>query len=176
MTPSTSPVDSVSEKEGANGPEIDMKLIEGVRTRLLNIITDERGRLAEILRSDDEIFKKFGQVYFTTAYPGVIKAWHYHKIQTDYFFCVKGRARVALYDSRDDSSTQGTINDFLIGENNPLLIVIPPLVYHGFKTVSSDEAIIINTPTEPYNHDDPDEYRVDPINNDIPYDWGREEK
>lgn len=153
-----------------------MKLIEGVRTKLLNIITDERGRLAEILRSDDGIFEKFGQVYFTTAYPGVIKAWHYHEIQTDYFFCVKGRARVALYDSRDDSPTRGMINDFLVGEDNPLLIAIPPLVYHGFKTVSPQEAIMINIPTEPYNHDNPDEFRVDPLDNDIPYDWGREEK
>ena len=148
-----------------------MKLIDGVHTRLMKIIADERGRLAEILRSDSDIFKKFGQVYFTTAYPGVIKAWHYHKIQTDYFFCIKGMAKLVLYDSRKDSPTFKMINEFSTGEDNPLLVVIPPHVYHGFKTISSEESIMINIPTEPYNHANPDEYRLDPHTDQIPFDW-----
>jgi dTDP-4-dehydrorhamnose 3,5-epimerase len=150
-----------------------MKLIDGVITKEIKVNIDERGRLAEILRSDSDIFRKFGQVYYTTAYPGVVKAWHYHKIQTDHFFCLKGTARLALYDPREDSPTRGMINEFHVGEHNPLLVIIPNLVYHGFKTISKDEAIMINIPTEPYDHDNPDEYRLDPYNNDIPYDWAK---
>lgn len=150
-----------------------MKLIDGVKTREIKVNIDDRGRLAEILRSDSDIFIKFGQVYYTTAYPGVVKAWHYHKIQTDHFFCLKGTARLALYDARDGSPTKGLVNEFHLGEHNPQLVVIPNLVYHGFKTISQEEAIMINVPTEPYDHENPDEYRLDPFNNDIPYDWSK---
>ncbi len=153
-----------------------MKLIDGVRTREIKVNIDDRGRLAEILRSDSDVFRKFGQVYYTTAHPGVVKAWHYHKIQTDYFFCLKGTARLALYDPREDSPTKGLVNEFVVGEQNPMLVVIPNLVYHGFRNISKEESIMINIPTEPYNHDDPDEYRLDPYDNDIPYDWAREEE
>ncbi|MCK4614325.1 MAG: dTDP-4-dehydrorhamnose 3,5-epimerase family protein, partial [Thermoplasmata archaeon] len=65
-----------------------MKLIEGVKLKKLRVIPDERGWLMEILRQDDEIFERFGQVYLTTAYPGVVKGWHYHRIQTDNFTCI----------------------------------------------------------------------------------------
>ena len=152
-----------------------MKLIEGVIQKEIKVNVDERGRLGEILRSDEKIFSQFGQVYFTTAYPGVVKAWHFHKRQTDYFFTVKGMTKLVLYDSREKSATYKEVNEFIIGDHNPLLIVIPPLVYHGFKTISTDEAIMINVPTEPYSHDEPDEFRLDPYTNDIPYDWRRKD-
>ncbi|OGC91151.1 MAG: dTDP-4-dehydrorhamnose 3,5-epimerase [candidate division Zixibacteria bacterium RBG_16_53_22] len=152
-----------------------MKLIEGVKTRQLKIIADERGRLAEILRSDWDIFAKVGQVYFTTAYPGVVKGWHYHKIQTDHFFCIKGMTKLVLYDSRQDSPTSGLVNEFFTGEHNPLLVVIPPLVYHGFKAISTEESIMINIPTEPYNYSDPDEYRLEAHTDKIPYNWDRKD-
>jgi len=152
-----------------------MKLIEGVKTKLIKVITDERGRLAEILRSDSELFQKFGQVYYTTAYPGVVKAWHYHKIQTDHFFCLKGMTKLVLYDPREDSPTRGLINEFIVGDHNPLLVVIPNLVYHGFKAISKEESIMINIPTELYNYDNPDEYRIDPHSGEIPYDWARKD-
>src|SRR3989454_2745237 len=65
-------------------------MIKDVRTKILKVIPDERGRLMETLRSDDDMFTKFGQAYITTAYPGVVKGWHYHKIQVDNFIGVKG--------------------------------------------------------------------------------------
>jgi dTDP-4-dehydrorhamnose 3,5-epimerase len=150
-----------------------MKLIEGVKTRQLKIIVDERGRLAEILRSDWDFFSKVGQVYFTTAYPGVVKGWHYHKLQTDHFFCIKGMTKLVLYDARENSPTIGEINEFYTGEHNPLLVIIPPLVYHGFKAISTEESIMINIPTELYNYSNPDEYRLDAHTDKIPYNWDR---
>ena len=152
-----------------------MKLIDGVQVKQLKIIADERGRLAEILRGDEEVFVKFGQVYFTTAYPGVTKAWHYHKLQTDYFCAIKGMVKLVLYDSREGSPTHKLINEFVMGVHNPQLVTIPPLVYHGFKAISDDEAIMINIPTEPYNHSNPDEYRIDAHSPNIPYDWARKD-
>ncbi len=148
-------------------------MIEGVKTKKLKVIPDERGRLMEILRCDDELFLKFGQVYVTAAYPGVVKGWHYHKIQTDNICVVSGMMKLVLYDSRDDSPTHGEICEFFLGEHNPILVHIPKLVYHGFKCISRHTAIALNVPTEKYNYDNPDEYRVDPHNNDIPYNWQR---
>lgn len=146
-------------------------MIEGVIVKKLRIIPDDRGKLMEILRSDDKIFKKFGQVYMTTALPGVVKAWHYHKKQDDNFTCVHGKMRLALYDARPKSPTYKEVNDFVISLENPMLVHIPKNVYHGFKCVSDTEALVINTVTLPYNYKDPDEHRLDPYDNDIQYDW-----
>jgi dTDP-4-dehydrorhamnose 3,5-epimerase len=146
-------------------------MIKGVNVKRLKIVPDDRGRLMEIMRSDDKFFKKFGQVYMTTARPGVVKAWHFHKKQEDNFTCVYGKMRLALYDSRKSSPTYGEINDFVISLDDPMLVTIPKNVYHGFKCISDCEAIVINTPTKTYNHETPDEYRLDAYENEIPYDW-----
>ena len=146
-------------------------MIHGVKVKKLKVIPDERGRLMEILRRDDEMFKSFGQVYMTTAKPGVVKAWHYHKKQDDNFTCVYGKMRLAMYDARKKSPTYKEVNEFTISTDDPMLVLIPKGVYHGFKCVSDVEAIVINTPTKPYNYKNPDEHRVDPYENDIPYDW-----
>ncbi len=146
-------------------------MIQGVRTKTLHSIPDERGRLMEILRSDDEVFLGFGQVYMTTAYPGVVKGWHYHRKQTDNFAVVKGTIKLVLYDGREDSPTHGEVNEFFLGVHNPLLVQIPKLVLHGFKGVGTEEAIVINCPTEVYNYKEPDEFRVDPFSAEVPYDW-----
>jgi dTDP-4-dehydrorhamnose 3,5-epimerase len=152
-----------------------MNMIDGVQTKRLKVIPDERGYLMEMLRCDDPFYQKFGQVYLTVAYPDVVKGWHYHKVQTDHFVCVKGMLKVVLYDDREDSPTRGEINEFFLGEHNPVLLVIPNGVLHGMKGVGHEPGYLINVPTEPYNYDEPDEYRVHPHDNDIPYDWARKD-
>ncbi len=151
------------------------KLIEGVTTRNLRLIPDERGRLMEILRADDKEFAKFGQVYVTTAYPGVVKAWHYHRLQDDNMTVLKGMAKIVLYDDREGSPTKGLVNEFFVGEHNRMLIHIPKLIWHGFKCISDGETMIVNIVTECYNYDNPDEYRKPPHGSDIPYDWSRKD-
>ncbi len=150
-------------------------LIHGAHAKPLKRIPDERGLLMEILRSDDPLFKTFGQVYLTMAYPGVVKAWHFHKKQTDHFCVVKGMAKVVLYDGRKDSPTRGVVNEFFPGDLNPLLIVIPPLVMHGYKAIGTEPTLLINIPTELYDYKEPDEHRVPPHTKKIPYDWSRQD-
>ncbi len=150
-------------------------MIDGVKTKKLGVIPDERGRLMEILRNDDELFLQFGQVYMTTTYPGVVKAWHLHKEQTDNVACVQGMIKLALYDAREQSPTFKQVDQFYLGLHNPLLVQIPKGIYHGWMCVSPEEAIIVNIPTERYNYDSPDEFRIDPHDNDIPYDWERKD-
>ncbi len=146
-------------------------MIEGVKTKKLKVIPDDRGRLTEMLRSDDELFIKFGQCYMTTTYPGVVKAWHYHKLQTDNFVVITGMFRVALYDAREDSPTRGEVNDFFIGDHNMMLLQIPPGIYHGWKCIGEHEGIVVNISTELYNYDEPDEYRLPHDTDEIPYSW-----
>jgi dTDP-4-dehydrorhamnose 3,5-epimerase len=146
-------------------------MIDGVKTKELRVIPDERGWLMEILRNDDDIFQEFGQVYITTAYPGVTKAWHMHKKQTDNFTCIHGMMKVALYDAREDSPTYGELNEFFVGDKNPMMISVPPFVYHGFKGIGTDVAYFISVPTLPYNYDKPDEFRLPADTDEIPYDW-----
>jgi len=146
--------------------------IDGVHVKHLKVIPDERGWLMEILRCDDDVFQQFGQVYVTTAYPGVVKAWHYHQKQTDNFTCIHGMMKVALYDPRKASPTCGAIMELFMGEKNPVLITVPPGIYHGFKALGTETAYFLSIPTLPYSKDDPDEFRVPPDSPEIPYDWG----
>ncbi len=149
----------------------NMQLIQGVEVKYLKPIPDDRGRVMEILRCDDKLFEKFGQVYITTAYPNVVKAWHYHKKQYDNFCVVSGMMMIALYDPRKNSPTYKKLNVFYAGIHNPILIKIPPLVFHGFKCISENESILVNIPSEPYNHQNPDEYRLPAHTKKIPFSW-----
>jgi len=146
-------------------------MIDGVQVKELKILKDERGRLMEILRDDDPIFERFGQAYMTTCNPGYVKGWHYHKEQTDHFTCVSGKIRVVLYDSREGSKTKGEVNEFVLSLDEPKVVKIPPFVFHGFEAVGNEEAVVINVPTEHYNKEAPDEFRVNPFDNDIPFKW-----
>ena len=148
-------------------------MIDGVKIIKLRVIPDDRGRLMEILRRDDGLFQKFGQVYMTTTYPGVVKAWHKHEKQADNIACVAGMIKMALYDGRPGSPTHKQVNEFYLGVHNPVLVQVPSGVYHGWMGMSPEEAVIINIPTEPYDREHPDEQRLDPHDNDIPYVWKR---
>ena len=150
-------------------------MIDGLKTKILKVIPDERGRVMEILRADGDFFEKFGQVYLTTTYPGVVKAWHMHKNQTDNVACIQGMIKLALYDSRENSPTYKEVNELFLGIHSPLLIHIPTGVFHGWMCISEEEAVIINIPTEVYDYENPDEHRLDPHQNDIPYDWKRKD-
>lgn len=147
-------------------------MIDGVKVKDLKVMPDERGLLMEMWRSDDPDFQRFGQVYVTMVYPGVVKAWHYHEKQTDHFVCVGGMAKVVLHDRREGSATFGETNEFVIGWQRQRLVIIPKGVYHGFTAVGTEPAYIVNTPTELYNYDEPDEYRRPFDDPEIGYDWG----
>ena len=146
-------------------------MIEGVRTKSLKLIPDERGWLMEMLRNDDPVFVKFGQLYATATYPGVVKGWHLHREQVDNFVCVAGMVKLVLYDPREDSPTRKEINEFFIGDRNALLVQVPAGVYHGWKCISPETSVVVNCPTELYHYAKPDEVRLDAHTKEIPYDW-----
>jgi len=148
-----------------------MELIDGVVIKKLNPILDERGYLQECFRSDWEMFRKFGQAYITVAFPNVVKAWHSHKIQTDNMVCIQGNGKLVLCDNRKESPTYMKINEVFFGEKNPILVSIPPNIWHGFKAMGGEKIMVLNVPTELYNYEKPDEYRLPFDSDKIDYDW-----
>lgn len=146
-------------------------MIDGVKTKQLITHADERGWLFEILRSDDELFIRFGQVYLTAVYPGVVKAWHCHATQTDCFTVVSGMAKLVLADLREKSPTSGEVNEFFIGDQNRMLVQIPPGVYHGLKGIGTGPALALNCPDQPFDPDHPDEKRLPHDTDAIDYTW-----
>ena len=148
-------------------------MIEGVETRKLKVNTDERGHLVEMFREDwDEYDPEPAMSYFSMSYPGVIRAWHRHtRGQIDHFVCPQGRIKIAVYDDRDDSPTQGEVNTFVIGEHSQQAVQIPGACWHGFKVIGNEQAFLVNFPTNLYDYEDPDEERLPYDTDEIPHDW-----
>ena len=146
-------------------------MIQGVIIKNLKGNADERGCLTEILRSDEEIFVKFGQIYVSINYPGAIRAWHYHKKQDDFWAVVKGMIKAVMYDGREGSPTHGQVQEVFLGEQNHVLLKIPVGIMHGYKTIGVEPSLLVNLPTETYNPADADEYRLPYDTKEIPYDW-----
>jgi dTDP-4-dehydrorhamnose 3,5-epimerase len=144
-------------------------MIHGVSVIPLRKIPDERGTVMHMLRADDAHFEQFGEIYFSTAYPGVIKAWHVHERMTLNYAVVVGRIKLVLYDSRPDSPTRGELQELFIGEDNYALVKVPPHVYNGWKCMGTGPAMVANCATEP--HDPTEISRLDPFTKEIPYDW-----
>lgn len=148
-----------------------MDTITGVKVKKLIKHVDDRGFFMEILRDDDELLTRFGQASMSLTYPGVIKAFHYHKKQDDLWFFPVGNAQVVLYDLRQDSPTYKMTNVFYMGEHNPILLTIPKGVAHGYRVLGNEPAIIVYFTTESYDRNNPDEFRIAWNDPEIGFDW-----
>lgn len=126
-------------------------MIEGVKITELKQIKDRRGKIMHMLRSDSKVFKKFGEIYFSTINPGIVKAWHLHKESTLNYVCLKGKIKLVLYDDRTKSSSFGKFFKITLSPKNYCLITIPPLIWNGFKNLYNSESIIANCLDFPHN-------------------------
>lgn len=145
--------------------------IRGVISRKLIRHCDDRGFFAEVVRDDDHLLSHFGQLSWSTSYPGVIKAFHYHEEQDDLWFFPSGNAQVVLYDLREHSSTAGETNVYYMGENNPSILLIPKGVAHGYRVLGQKPATVVYCTTKSYNHSQPDEKRIPWDDKIIGFDW-----
>ncbi len=145
------------------------KDVEGVIIKPLKKIPDERGCIYHMLRSDDQIFEKFGEIYFSKVNPGAIKAWHLHEKMTLNYCVISGMIKLVLCDLRKKSPTNGNLMELFLGEDNYCLVRIPPGIWNGFKGISAFPSIVANCATLPH---DPEEIkRMDPFSGEIPYRW-----
>ena len=144
-------------------------MIDGVKIIPLKQIVDERGKIMHMIKATDEHFVGFGEIYFSCSWPGAIKAWHIHQSMTINNVVISGHAKLVMYDLREDSPTYKVLQEVFFGESNYDLVQMPPGIANGYKSYGDKMVILANCASEPH---DPDEIiRVDPFNNDIPYDW-----
>jgi dTDP-4-dehydrorhamnose 3,5-epimerase len=144
-------------------------MIDGVQVVPLRRIPDERGTVMQMLRATDPHFTQFGEIYFSTVYPDVVKGWHRHREMTLNYACVFGRIKLVLYDERAGSTSKGELLEVFLGPDDYSLVVVPPGVWNGFKGMSDPWAIVANCATHP--HDPSRSERLDPFENHIPYRW-----
>ncbi|MDA8792864.1 dTDP-4-dehydrorhamnose 3,5-epimerase family protein [Bacteriovoracaceae bacterium] len=148
-------------------------MIEGVKIIPLRKIPDERGTIFHMLRSSDDHFTKFGEIYFSKIYSDSIKGWHTHKQITLNYCVVDGMVKLVLFDAREDSPTYQKLMELFIGDDNYCLVIIPPGVCNGHKGVTQT-ALLANCPDVPHDKLIENEMeRIDPHNNNIPYRWDR---
>ena len=144
-------------------------MIDGVFVRPLRRIPDERGCIMHMLRADAPHFEAFGEIYFSAVYPGVVKAWHLHKVMTLNYAVIAGTIKLVLYDDRPASPTRGELMELFLGDQNYCLVTVPPMVWNGFTGCGTTMALVANCATHPH---DPDEIvREDPLGDRIPYNW-----
>jgi dTDP-4-dehydrorhamnose 3,5-epimerase len=157
--------------EGREAPRAAEAAVEGVSVVPLRQIADERGTVYHMLKSSDPHFVEFGEIYFSSVYPGVVKAWKRHRRLTTNYACIVGKVRLVLYDDREAAASRGTVAELVLGPepDDYVLAVIPPLVWHGFQGIAGPISVLANCATEPHDPDELD--RVDPYAKEIPYDW-----
>lgn len=143
--------------------------IDGVHVVPLRRIPDERGTVMHMLRCTDPHFIEFGEIYFSTVYPGIVKGWHLHHRMTLNYACVYGRIKLVLYDDRERSATRGNLMELFLGPDNYSLVQVPAEVWNGFKGMGHDLSIVANCATIP--HDPTQSERMDPFGDQIPYSW-----
>ncbi len=145
-------------------------MIDGVIVTELTTHADQRGFFREILRDTDDVFpESFGQLSHSHMFDGVIKAWHFHTIQTDFWYVCSGVLRVGLCDMRGESRTYMETMDFLMGDlQKATVIKIPPGIAHGCKTIQGPVNLFYLMSHE-YNPED--EIRIPYDDPRIDFDW-----
>ena len=107
-----------------------------------------------MLRSDSSVFKKFGEIYFSTIYQNIVKGWHLHLKSTLNYVCIKGEVKLVLFDDRKKSSTNGKFQEIILSPKNYFLVSIPPNIWNGFKGIASQESIIANCLDNPHDENE----------------------
>ena len=149
---------------------ISKNMIEGLIITPLKQIIDERGKVMHMLRKDSNVFKKFGEIYFSFTNPNAVKAWHKHKKTTLNYVCIKGQIKFVLYDDRKNSKTKGLIQELFLTPENYFLVTVPPLIWNGFKGIGTETSIVANCTTVPFS--DKEIIRRPALSDTIPYNWG----
>jgi len=159
-----------------SGGNLRCSLVKGVAFRPTRPVPHEDGHVTEVARASwDLLGKPLVQVHITTTFAGRIRAWGLHQLGTDRLFVVSGLVKIVVFDGRKESPTFGQLNEFVVSEKNPGLLIVPPNLYHGWKNIGTTEAIIINMPDRQYQHDGPDALDLpwdsEAAQRIIPYAW-----
>jgi dTDP-4-dehydrorhamnose 3,5-epimerase len=150
--------------------------LAGVKFRPTRPVPHDDGHVTEVARASWELLgEPVVQVHITTTFANRIRAWGLHPRGTDRLFVVSGLVKLVIFDGRKDSPTVGQLNEFVVSEKNPGLLIVPPNLYHGWKNIGTSEAIIINMPDRMYDYQQPDALDLpwdsEAARRIIPYKW-----
>ncbi len=160
---------SVDENWRPNAP-----LIDGLEIREVKNIVTGNGITTELFRAEwPEFQKPVRHILYVTFRPGVISAWHCHEHHLDALFVVQGSIKAAVFDDREGSPTRGMVNKFHLSRARPTLMVLPPLVWHGFQNMEQTESSFVGYFDQPYDYENPDEWRVPAEHPHIPFSFER---
>jgi len=152
------------------GGSLILDLIEGVELREMPNIVTANGITAEVFRPDWELANdRIAHIIHVRLHGNALSAWHCHRLQTDRIFVTDGSLRVVLYDDREGSRSRGKVNELRLSRYRPTLVVIPPGLWHGIQNLAPAESGFINFFDRAYRYDDPDEWRLPPDTQAIPY-------
>jgi len=144
-------------------------MIDGTKVTPLKQIIGEKGKVMHMLSTNSPTFSKFGEIYFSITYPGMVKAWYKHKEMVLNYAAISGEIKVVLYDDRPNSPTRGKIDEIFISPENYMLVTVPPMIWYGFKSLGSESTILANCASIP--HDPMEIVRLPPTDSSIPYSW-----
>ena len=147
------------------------KNINGIKIIKKKVISDHRGKIMHMMRSDDKHFKRFGEIYFSQVFPNKIKAWHLHKKMTLNYVAAFGKIKLVLYDDRKNSKTFGKIQEIFLSNQNHLLVSIPPNIWNGFTSADGNLAVLANCSNIP--HDKEEISRLNFDDPKFPYKWNK---
>ena len=148
------------------------KIIQGVHVKEVLHVPRDHGVITEVFRPEwDPTGLPVVQVYQSRLFPGAIGAWSCHTQTVDRLFVNQGHLKAVLYDGREDSPTYGMINEVLSRRRPPGILVIPTGVWHGLQNLGTGDALVLNLPTQAYNYQDPDHWRLPYDTDEIPYKW-----
>ena len=146
-------------------------MIQGAKIIKKKVITDDRGKILHMLRNDDPNYVKFGEIYFSYVYPKKIKAWHIHKKMTLNYVAAFGKIKLVLYDDRQNSKTNGKIQEIFLSNDDHFLVIIPPMIWNGFTSADDNIAVLANCSDIP--HDKSEILRMDFNDPKFPYNWSK---
>ncbi len=144
-------------------------MIDGVVITKLKQIKDKRGMVMHMLKRTDPVFQRFGEIYFSTVHPGIVKGWHLHKKMTLNYAVPYGKIRLVLFDDRKNSKTGGEVMELIVSPKNYRLVTVPPGIWNAFVGCGKTDSIVANCATIP--HDPAEIIRLDPFSDKIPYEW-----
>ena len=146
--------------------------IDAVRVVDVRNVASDNGYLTEIWRDDWGLPGPVAQVFQALLEPGRISAWHVHRDATDRLYANHGLVKIVLYDAREGSPTRGRVNVYRCGSVRPMLVVVPPGVWHGVQNIGSAPALLLNLPDRAYRYEGPDHWRLPVDTTEIPYRFG----
>jgi dTDP-4-dehydrorhamnose 3,5-epimerase len=152
----------------ADWEPVGRALIEGVCVREARCVAKRNGSVTELYR-EEWFVGAVGQVFVVRLAIGGVSAWHAHATTVDRLSVLSGAATLVLYDARRDSPTFGTVNEFLLHDRRPTVVVVPPRVWHGVANTGDDTCLVANMPDVAYEYEDPDHWRLAPDSPEIPY-------